>query len=356
MLAGHTRHHKAHIVKIPVDSDQPEPQYTTFFHPKLTAQPCDENGGFLLEFVKPTPTEPADAKPGNPFHPFPDHHGFDWMHFHFVELQASDSKINHGLDLWQAALISSGGTTSIPWASAREDIIAEDPKTHGAMFVPIVAGSDKPTVSAATRHQEYHPVYQSPGNLINSTRCGHSVAVSPVAFIPILKIASNGNVLHSNDLFDKHFWRAIYGLGPYIADYPEQVVLAGIVQNWCAKGDSQPDDLDSPNKLPRSHDKTDFLLNTFDPGILWDEYVLILHFSHLHMGFHQVIKGVFKDHIVTWVMEYLFIKHGEARALEIIEDIGWRISAWTGDDSKALMKVYIAAIAGHVPSKMVQCV
>lgn len=34
---------------------------------------------------------------------------------------------------------------------------------------------------------------------------------------------------------DKHYRRAIYEIGPFIADYPEQVVLAGIVQGWCPK-------------------------------------------------------------------------------------------------------------------------
>jgi hypothetical protein len=34
---------------------------------------------------------------------------------------------------------------------------------------------------------------------------------------------------------DGHYRRAIYGLGPYIADYPEQALLACIVQGWCAK-------------------------------------------------------------------------------------------------------------------------
>jgi Plavaka transposase len=34
---------------------------------------------------------------------------------------------------------------------------------------------------------------------------------------------------------DGHFRHAIYQIGPFIADYPEQVVLAGIVSGWCPK-------------------------------------------------------------------------------------------------------------------------
>jgi hypothetical protein len=83
---------------------------------------------------------------------------------------------------------------------------------------------------------------------------------------------------------------------------------------------------------------------------------------------------VFKDHLVEWVNKYLKIKFGKAKAAEIIEDIDHRwalfhsvdvyhilihlrlaaipsfpgirrfpdgrgFSQWTGDDSKALMKV-----------------
>jgi hypothetical protein len=39
---------------------------------------------------------------------------------------------------------------------------------------------------------------------------------------------------------------------------------------------------------------------------------------------HQVIKGTFKDHIVTWVHEYLEIVHGETRSKEIMDDIDKR--------------------------------
>lgn len=34
---------------------------------------------------------------------------------------------------------------------------------------------------------------------------------------------------------DGYYRRTIYGLGPYIADYPEQCLLGCIVQNWCGR-------------------------------------------------------------------------------------------------------------------------
>jgi hypothetical protein len=34
---------------------------------------------------------------------------------------------------------------------------------------------------------------------------------------------------------DGHFRRIIFGLGPYIADYEEQLVLSCTVKNWCPK-------------------------------------------------------------------------------------------------------------------------
>lgn len=34
---------------------------------------------------------------------------------------------------------------------------------------------------------------------------------------------------------DGHLRRVIYGLGPYIADYPEQMLLLCVVSGWCPK-------------------------------------------------------------------------------------------------------------------------
>ncbi|KAH6868892.1 hypothetical protein BKA70DRAFT_1211207 [Coprinopsis sp. MPI-PUGE-AT-0042] len=304
------------------------------------------------------------------------------------------------------------------WAWNEADKIAKEVQdSAGAMLVPIISGLDKTTVSVATGHQEYHPFYVSPGNLTNVARRGHSNSVMPVAFLPIPKTNNRQKKKKEYQRFvrqlyhtclarifeplragmtapevvrcpDGHFRRAVYSIGPVIADYPEQVWLSGIVQGWCPKCTARPHDLDNPDARRRTRDKTDTLIQVYDTSILWADYGIRDDIVLFTDGFpradihelmapdllHQVIKGTFKDHLVTWVMEYIEHTHGEAKALEIIADIDRRISAvpiypglrrfkegrnfsqWTGDDSKALMKVYLAAIVGYVPDEMVQCI
>ena len=68
-----------------------------------------------------------------------------------------------------------------------QDEISKDPSTHGAMFVPIILGSDKTTVSVATGQNEYYPLYLSIGNVQNHVRRAHKNALVVIGFLPIPK-------------------------------------------------------------------------------------------------------------------------------------------------------------------------
>ncbi|KAJ7862732.1 hypothetical protein B0H13DRAFT_2566139 [Mycena leptocephala] len=302
------------------------------------------------------------------------------------------------------------------WAWQQADKIAEDENNHGAMFVPSVLGSDKTTVSVGTGNTEFYPFYGGVGNLHNSARRAHRDGLAVMAFLSIPKTTRDHagstafrkfrrQLFHSSlhkilsplkpymtvprvtRCADGHFRRAIYGLGPYIADYPEQALLACIVQNWCPRCLAPLTDLDRPS-ISRSHEHTDALMEACTLKELWDDYGIVGDLIPFTTGFpradihelismdllHQVIKGTFKDHVVDWVETYIRNNHEKAEADRILADIDRRIAItppfpglrhfhtgrgykqWTGNDSKGLMKVYLPAIAGHVPPTVVQAV
>ncbi|KAH9923725.1 uncharacterized protein BXZ73DRAFT_91410 [Epithele typhae] len=290
------------------------------------------------------------------------------------------------------------------WAWDEADKITEDPNTHGAMLCPVMLGADKTTVSVGTGNRAYHLLYSSLGNMHNGVRCAHSDTVSVLAFLPIIKGTreeANNKEFH---LFRKqvyhdvikhillplrpymhiplplrcpngHWCAAIFDIGPFLADYPEQVYVSGIVQGWCPKCLAFPDELDNQG-TPRFRALTDHLQDVFDPGTLWDVFGVVRDVEPFTYSFpradihdlvtpdllHQLVKGTFKDHLTK--RQALGILDDLDRQLAVVPIFtalrrfpdGRHFSQWTGNDSKALMKVLLPALVGLVPDDVVECV
>jgi Plavaka transposase len=62
-------------------------------------------------------------------------------------------------------------------------IALQSSDTAGSMFVPIVMGSDKTTVSVATGQNDYWPLYASIGNVHNNIRRAHGNGLVLVSFL-----------------------------------------------------------------------------------------------------------------------------------------------------------------------------
>lgn len=99
---------------------------------------------------------------------------------------------------------------------------------------------------------------------------------------------------------DGHYRRVVFSLGPYIADYPEQVLLACTVQGWCPRYvttapasvymyasythahvrchhrcTANPSELDTGQASRRSHEHTQAALDALDLRSLWDDYGIV---------------------------------------------------------------------------------
>ncbi|KAG1741478.1 uncharacterized protein EDB91DRAFT_1237140 [Suillus paluster] len=250
------------------------------------------------------------------------------------------------------------------WASnqaVRAYTISQNKETHGSNFMLLIIGSNKTTVLVATGHTEYHPLYMSVGNIFNTTK-EHAGDTDYRNFRWQMFHCSLARIfkaikpyMNTPDIVcfpDSHFRRVIYELGPYIADYPEQVLLSGVVQGWCPK---------------------ELLAEELEYGKLWEEYGIVGDLMLISPDIlHQIIKGAFKDHLVDWVESYLKNTLSTLHGMQVMDDIDNRIAViapfaglqqfpeghgfkqWTGDDSKALMKVYLPAIRGHVPEDVVR--
>ena len=87
------------------------------------------------------------------------------------------------------------------------NIALQDEETHGAMFAPVVLGSNKTTVSITTGQNKFYPLYASLGNVQNHVHHVHCNAVTVISFLAIPNSVTNffSSLTHADHAFSFRF-------------------------------------------------------------------------------------------------------------------------------------------------------
>ncbi|QRV84442.1 hypothetical protein RhiJN_12458 [Ceratobasidium sp. AG-Ba] len=280
----------------------------------------------------------------------------------------------------------------------------------GATVIPIILSSDSTQLTNFSGGKSAWPVYITIGNIPKSIRAKiTSYSTLLLAYLPVSKLqcfpekergdqkarlfhesmaeilkplhsaGTNGVEMDCGDGYVRHCFPI---LAAYIADNPEQTLIAGCQRNLCHRctvSQDQRGDLPENPPPPRIPDHTATALEAHDYGhtsaLFHDQglkpfgrpfWVDLPHtniFSCLTPDIlHQLHKGVFKDHLMAWCLA--LVKHADGS----MDNVDYRYKAMpkhsglrhfssgvtklkqtTANEHREMQKVFTAVMAGLVP-------
>ena len=307
-----------------------------------------------------------------------------------------------------------GRYRSVDWNSTLSTLsltLVKELLPLGATVVPVIISSDKTRLSQFRGDKSAWPVYLTIGNISKDIRRqASSRATVLIGYLPVgkfdcftekarqamryrtfhhcMSILTESLISAGTDGVDmtcpNGFVRWVWPiLAAYVADYPEQCLVACCMENRCPICKVNPTSRGSHEPAPPRETKETVVLlamnetNSKDARFketyqelglrpIYPPFWARLPHCDIFQSFtpdllHQLHKGVFKDHLVKWCTNLLTEKELDARFKSMTPYQGLRhfkngissVSQWTGAEHKAMEKVFVSVVAGAINDKRV---
>ncbi|KAI0070312.1 hypothetical protein K474DRAFT_1743277 [Panus rudis PR-1116 ss-1] len=272
------------------------------------------------------------------------------------------------------------------WWNKQTELPAE------ATIAPVILASDKTQLSQFRGDQTAWPVYLSIGNIAKETRRKVSArATILIGYIPVSKLEcfkkGPGRSVAGYRLFH-HCMRTI--LEPLIDAgrkgvlmIPSRAVSGNVKENWCPRGQVTCKERGELTEcVLRQVDATLDLLNKHKAEKIDDEELDAKGLRPVYEPFwkdlphcniyetispdilHQLHKGVFKDHLMSWITAIVGKEEIDRRFMAMAQMPGLRffkngisgVSQWTGAEHKEMQKVVVGLLAGACSGEVLACV